>query len=113
MIETVLHSCYIMNINDEDFLILSILQLCLIALVQKRKRSKAWLNRRWWVRPINLARPFYGDFEHLYQELKYNDADVFFRYVRMRNETFNLLLQLTKSLLTKLSKRAFSPENND
>jgi len=62
------------------------------------------------VRPINVARPIYGDFEHLFQELKSNDADIFFRYVRMTKETFNLLLQMTKPFLTKMSKRAFSPE---
>jgi len=96
--------------DDEDFLIMCILQLCLLALWQRRERSKNWLNRRWWVRPINVARPIYDDFEHLFQELKYNDADIFFRYVRMTKETFSLLLQMTKIFLTKLSKRAFSPE---
>ncbi|XP_029162074.1 protein ALP1-like [Nylanderia fulva] len=98
------------NYMEEDFLILSFLQLCLLLLLEERNRKKRWLNRRWWVRPINVARPLYGDFEHLFNELKYNDIDVFFRYARMRKETFNHLLQMTKPFLTKLSKRAFSPE---
>lgn len=98
-----------MDVND-DFLILSFLQLCLLALLQKRNRKKRWLRRRWWVRPINVARPMYGDYEHLFHELKYNDPDIFFRFVRMREETFSLLLEMTKPFLTKLSKRAFSSE---
>lgn len=73
-----------MNDMDEDFLILSFLQLCLLALLQEKNRKKRWLNRRWWVRPINVARPIYGDFEHLYPELKFNDMEIFFRCVRMR-----------------------------
>lgn len=102
------HNCH-MNVND-DFLILSLLQLCLLAVLQKRYRRKRWLKRRWWVRPINVARPIYGDYEHLFHELKYNDPDIFFRFVRMREESFNLLLEMTKPFLTKFSKRAFSPE---
>ncbi|XP_032685188.1 protein ALP1-like [Odontomachus brunneus] len=96
---------------DEDFLILSLLQLCLLMLLQEKNRKKRWLNRRWWVRPINVARPIYGDYEHLVQELKYNDLETFFRYARMKKETFKHLLQMTKPFLTKLSKRAFSPEH--
>lgn len=96
--------------GDEDFLILSLLQLCLLSSMQKINQRKRWLNRRWWVRPINVARPMYGDFEHLFQELKYTDIDIFFRYVRMKKKIFNHLLQMTKPFLTKLSKRALSPE---
>lgn len=62
------------------------------------------------VRPINLKRPWYGDYEHLFHELKYDDPDMFFRYVRMTKETFHLLLNMTKPFLTKANKRAFSPE---
>ncbi|XP_018376592.1 PREDICTED: uncharacterized protein LOC108769870 [Trachymyrmex cornetzi] len=97
--------------DDEDIFLLSVLQLlCLLSLLQRRERSKRWLHRRWWVRPINVARPVYGDFQHLFQELKYDDPDIFYRYVRMKKEIFNLLLKMTSPFLTKLSKRAFSPE---
>lgn len=96
--------------NDEEFLILSVLQLCLLALLQQRNRRKRWLNRRWWVRPINVARSIYGDYEHLFQKIKYDDEDIFYRYVRMRRETFNFLFEMTKPFLTKLSRRAFNPE---
>lgn len=98
-----------MNEND-DVLILFVLQLCLLALLKRKKRSKRWLNWRWWVRPINVVRPIYGDYEHLFQEMKYNDPSIFFRYTRMREETFRLLLQLTRPFLTKSNHRAFSPE---
>lgn len=96
--------------DDEEFLILCFLQLCLLALIQKRDQGKRWSNRRWWVRPINVEPPIYGDYEHLFQELKYTDKEIFFRYLRMRRETFDLLLQMTRPFLTKVSKRAFSPE---
>ncbi|XP_067209497.1 uncharacterized protein [Linepithema humile] len=96
--------------EDDEFLILSVLELCLLALLREKKRRKRWSNRRWWVRPINIARPIFGDYEHLFYELKNNDADIFFRYVRMRKETFYQLLQMTKPFLIKVSKRAFNPE---
>ncbi|KYM98808.1 hypothetical protein ALC62_10472 [Cyphomyrmex costatus] len=96
--------------DDDDFFIFTVLQLCLLALLQKRNRQWKWLNRRWWVRPINVARPLYGDYEHLFQELRYNDKDIFFRYVRMSRETFDLLLEMTKPFLIKSNHRAFIPE---
>lgn len=94
--------------NDDDF-ILIVLQLCLLALFKKKKRSKRWINRRWWVRPINVVRSIHGDYEHLFQEMKH-DPCIFFRYTRMREETFKLLLEMTRSFLTKSNHRAFSPE---
>lgn len=94
---------------DDDVLILSCLQLCLLALLQKRNEKRTY-NRRWWVRPINIARPIYGDYEHLFNEIKHDDPDIFSRYVRMRKETFYHLVQMTTPFLTKVSKRAFSPE---
>ncbi|XP_050457322.1 uncharacterized protein LOC126854518 [Cataglyphis hispanica] len=97
------------NMNEND-LILYVWQLCLLALLKKRKRRKRWLNRRWWVRPINVVRSIYGDYEHLFQEIKYNDPIIFCRYTRMREETFKLLLQMTRPFLTKSNHRAFSPE---
>lgn len=96
------------NSMDEDFLILCFLQLCLLLLEEERNQKKRWLKKM--VGPINVARPLYGDFEHLFHELKYNDIDIFFRYARMGKETFNHLLQMTRPFLTKLSRRAFSPE---
>ena len=97
--------------DDEDLFLLSILQLLFIlSLLQRRQRSKLWLNRRWWVRPVNAARPLYGDFEHLFHDLKYNDPDLFFRYMRMRKETFNHLLQMIKPFLTKSNHRALNAE---
>lgn len=97
--------------NEDDILLLSVLQLCLLTCYVKINRKKKYTSRRWWIRPINLDRPLYGDYEHLFQELRYNDPDVFFRYTRMREETFRILLEKTKPYLTKLSKRAFSPEH--
>lgn len=65
--------------SEDEILGLLILAAGLITL---QKKSAKWLNRRWWVRPINLKRRDQGDFLHLLQEMK-DDPDTFFRYTRM------------------------------
>jgi hypothetical protein len=47
-------------------------------LIRKKKQIR-WLHRRWHVRPINQKRIQYGEYEHLFQELK-NDREMFYRY---------------------------------
>ncbi|KYM96851.1 hypothetical protein ALC62_12479 [Cyphomyrmex costatus] len=54
-------------------------------------------------------RPYQGDFMHLFQELKH-DADIFFKYTRMNEDTFNLLLSKLQPYLQKNNWRALPPE---
>jgi len=75
----------------------------------KRRQSICWINREYWVRPINMRRSDQGDFHQLFQELK-SDADMFFRYTRMSVYTFNHFLEIMKPSLTKRSHRALIPE---
>ncbi|XP_032668398.1 protein ANTAGONIST OF LIKE HETEROCHROMATIN PROTEIN 1-like [Odontomachus brunneus] len=94
--------------KQEDIIfILLILNTDLIVL--RRKRSQKWLNRQWWVRPINHRRLNLGDFCHLFQEMK-SDPQMFFRYTRMTFPIFNKLLEKAKPFLTKKSHRALVPE---
>jgi len=66
-------------------------------------------KRRWWCRPIKTLRFNQGDFDHLFQELK-QDADMFFKYTRMNENTFNLLLSKVGQHLKKSNWRALPPE---
>jgi len=45
-------------------------------------------------------RPYQGNFMHLFQKLKH-DADIFFKYTRMNEDTFNLLLLKVRPYLQK------------
>ncbi|KAL0107403.1 hypothetical protein PUN28_015743 [Cardiocondyla obscurior] len=66
-------------------------------------------KNRLWVRPIYLRRPLFGDFQHLFQELK-EDAIMFFKYTRMNLTIFNKLLNLLQVHLEKRHWRALSAE---
>ena len=92
----------------EDEEICSLLLLINYLLLKKRRSSKK-SKRRWWIRPINNMRIHQGDFAHLFQELKY-DRDMFFRYTRMDEDTFNLLLNKIRRHLQKCNWRSLPPE---
>lgn len=74
--------------------------------LRKRKQNK---KKRLWVRPIYVRRPLFGDFQHLFQELK-EDAIMFFKYTRMNLVTFNKLLDILRSHLEKRNWRALPAE---
>ncbi|XP_039308911.1 protein ANTAGONIST OF LIKE HETEROCHROMATIN PROTEIN 1 [Solenopsis invicta] len=71
-----------------------------------RKRKK---KRLFWVRPINVRRPLFGDFQHLFQELK-DDETMFFKYTRMNLLIFNKLLNILRPHLQKRHWRALPAE---
>jgi len=89
---------------DYDIIYAAIIA-CYIVL-RKRKRNN---NKRLWVRPINVRRPLFGDFEHLFQELK-NDEIMFFKYTRMNINIFNKLLNMLEPHLQKKNWRALPAE---
>lgn len=95
--------------DNEEELFMGILILTAGYLVLKKKKSAKWLNRQWWVRPINCNRPAQGDFLHLLQEMK-DDPVTFFRYTRMTLPIFMRLLEMVRPYLTKANHRALVPE---
>lgn len=78
--------------KEEDTIFAGLLIMTMGLIVLRRKRSLRWLNRQWWVRPINHRRPHQGDFCHLLQEIK-DDPQMFFRYTRMTVPIFKNLLE--------------------
>jgi hypothetical protein len=56
-----------------------------------------------------MCRPLFGDFQHLFQELK-EDETMFFKYTRMNLLTFNKLLDILRPHLEKRNWRALPPE---
>lgn len=60
-------------------------------LYRRRRRCLLQKHKRRWCRPINILRFYQGNFDHLFQELK-QDSDMFFKYTRMNEDIFNLLL---------------------
>ncbi|XP_025157680.1 uncharacterized protein LOC112588024 isoform X3 [Harpegnathos saltator] len=92
--------------NDKDNFMLFLVHVQIFGLyaIWKRRKRKRWINRRWWVGPINTRREEYGDFTTLLAELK-EDRDLFFRYTRMDVETFYELLEMVRPYLQKNSLR--------
>jgi len=88
-----------------DYIHIAII-LATYILLRKRQRIK---KKRLWVRPINVRRPLFGDFQHLFQELKEDDT-MFFKYTRMNLSTFNKLLDILRPHLEKRNWRALSAE---
>jgi len=86
--------------NEEDLLTYALVVLMIGTYILKRQTSFRWINRKYWVRPINMRRPMQGDFDHLLQEMK-TDPYMFFRYTRMSTNVFNHLLEMMIPFLTK------------
>ena len=80
--------------NTEKSCLLSLL------LIHRRKKRKARLIRRHWVHPINLNRPVFGEFHHLFNELK-DDQERFTQYTRMSTDSFDCLLRLVRPSIEK------------
>jgi len=65
-----------------------------------------------WVHPINIKRPEFGIFSHLYPDLL-EDEEKFHRLFRMNIEQFYRLSQLVREEIRKQNtnyRRAISPE---
>jgi len=90
--------------------LLFVTRMILISRLIKRKRKR--YNRRWWVRPMLRDRESLGHFHNLFQFMKNNDDEQFFKYTRMTVQQFEKLLHIVKSKLMKHSHRKpLSPEH--
>ncbi|XP_071555013.1 uncharacterized protein [Temnothorax nylanderi] len=92
--------------DTDDWIIYAVLIAASYVLLRRRKQFK---KKRLWVRPIYRRRPQFGDFQHLFQELK-EDAIMFFKYTRMNLLTFNKLLDIMRPHLEKRNWRALPAE---
>jgi len=97
------------EILEEDLLTYALFVLMTGTYILKQRISFRWLNRKYWVRPINLRRPLQGDYDNLLQEMK-ADPYMFFKYTRMSINVFNYFLEIMKPFLIKKSHRALVPE---
>ena len=66
-------------------------------------KEKGPLERRWWVRPsFPVQRRFtMGNSDNLAMEMRHEDKDLYTNYFRMDPQTFDELLALIKSRITK------------
>ena len=96
-----------MNVNTLRILeLLLTLHAAAVTLIMtwQNEIKKRWLNRRWYMRPINTQRQEHGFHYTLFQGIKL-DPTMFFRYTRMDLQTFNYLLELTEPRLAKKPTR--------
>lgn len=64
------------------------------------KRRIIRKRRRVWVNEIFRKRKEFGEFQHIWQDLR-NNEEKFFSYFRMKEETFNYILNVIKDNITK------------
>jgi len=77
-----------------------------LAIARRRQQHK----HRLWVRDIYRDRETFGEYHHLYPQLR-EDEDKFFEYFRMSIATFDLLLSKISHRLQKRSiRQAITPE---
>jgi len=75
-------------------------RILLLAIARRRQQHK----HRLWVRDIYRDRETFGEYHHLYPQLR-EDEDKFFEYFRMSIATFDLLLSKISHRLQKRSIR--------
>jgi len=89
-----------------------VVNLTTIILQLLRKKKKKLTKRKYWVRPMLLQRKQKGNFYTLFQFIKNNDDEQFFKFTRMTVPQFERLLELVQDPLTKRSIREpLSPEH--
>ena len=71
-----------MESEDEE-----IIMLCLSLYLRRRQRRVKL--RSMWVRPIFQKRRQHGEYHNLLQEMRLNDTESHFRYLRMSRERFD------------------------
>lgn len=89
-----------MSSSDDDLIALD-------SVCTKLKRKRVGIHS------LNRERITYGEYYHLFQNLKH-DNERFFQYIRMTQETFKYILEKVKYRLTKnwcnLHKQPIRPE---
>ena len=68
-------------------------ELCVLLLARKKtlERKK---RRKMWIRPIFKRRKEQGEYHNLVQELRLDDSESHFKYMRMSKERFDYLLSM-------------------
>jgi len=90
------------------FVAINVIKIIIQLLNKKRKRSK----KKYWVRPMLLQRKSKGHFNNLFQFIKNNDNEQFFKFTRMTVRQFEVLLEIIQESLRKKSIReSLSPEH--
>lgn len=81
-----------MSSSEEEIIILAM--LC----EEEEEEKEAKKKRRFWVHPINQKRKQYGEFHHLFPELK-RFEEKFFQYFRMSQIKFDYFFLLSTPIL--------------
>ena len=85
----------------EDFIeVTSVMTIMLILLLLRKRR----IVRRYWIRPLLTLRAQYGHF-NLYNFMRNEAEEDFFRHTRLTTEQFDLVRHLIGDLLDKHSIR--------
>ena len=85
--------------------------LVLLYLLWRRHCRNKRRPRRFWVRGVFQRRIQHGEYHNLLQEMRLNDSELHFRYLRMSRTTFDeLLLKVRPFLYRRKYRSALRPE---
>ena len=90
-----------------QFMFLQTVLACVCSVRYYRARNSR--HRRWWVHPLNQRKIQQGDFHNLLWEMRDEDPEQFFYYMRMNPTQFDILLDMVTPFLKKKSNRASLP----
>lgn len=98
----------IYRVRKTALVAINLVEIVLQLLRKKKQKTK----RKYWVRPMLLQRKHKGHFHTLFQFMKDNDDEQFFKFTRMTVLQFERLLELVQESLIKRSIREpLSPEH--
>ncbi|XP_055919760.1 uncharacterized protein LOC129951565 isoform X2 [Eupeodes corollae] len=100
-------NCMDTDSSSDEEIMLGIVDICEDAFDTLKKKKK-----RNWIKQWRKQRPVQGSFSFLTSELKVNDSESFFNYLRMNEKTFDLLLLLIENDIKKentMMRDAISP----
>lgn len=85
----------------DEYEILLLMSMFLVGFYLYVIEQREPVDRRWWVHPTNRLRDAQGLSNNLIKELRENDPKKYKNYMRMSGATFDKLLSLVASDITK------------
>ena len=77
----------------------SLAEVAALLWLRRRRRKK---KQRIWIHELNIKRPDFGNFSHLFPDLV-SHPEKFYNYFRMTHENFKKLVELTGSSIKKIN----------
>jgi hypothetical protein len=89
---------------DNYFTLMNVIFICSCYYDKFHRKDTPAPFRRYAVRPTFQLRQHLGEFNNFFREIREGDPEIFFKYTRMSNRTYQELLNLLKNKLEKKAR---------